>query len=64
VYTDGLVERRGEGLDAGRERLRGHLASLPASDVEALASGLVERCTAGGRIEDDIALVALRRTTP
>jgi serine phosphatase RsbU (regulator of sigma subunit) len=61
VYTDGLVERRGEDLDAGLERLRGYLASLPAGDLDAQASALVERCTAGGRIEDDIALVALRR---
>ena len=40
VYTDGLVERRGEDLDAGLDRLRGYLATLPDGDVDAQASGL------------------------
>jgi serine phosphatase RsbU (regulator of sigma subunit) len=28
LYTDGLMERRGEGLDAGMTRLRQHAATL------------------------------------
>ncbi|WP_432510839.1 SpoIIE family protein phosphatase [Kineococcus sp. SYSU DK001] len=57
-YTDGLVERRGEDLDVGLERLRRHAADLVGSTPDALCEALVERL-ADGR-EDDVALLVLR----
>jgi serine phosphatase RsbU (regulator of sigma subunit) len=60
LYTDGLVERRGEDLDAGTARLVatvGRLvqAGLPLED-------LCDRVLADlpARPEDDVALIALR----
>ena len=57
-YTDGLVERRGELIDEGLERLRAAVTPAPAEEVCAtlMASLGLEQRT------DDIALLALRRT--
>jgi anti-sigma regulatory factor (Ser/Thr protein kinase) len=59
LYTDGLVERRGESLDVGLARLRAVVEQhwrLPLRRVkQAIFSRLVD-----GRADDDIALVALR----
>jgi serine phosphatase RsbU (regulator of sigma subunit) len=63
LYTDGLVERRGEDLEAGLRRLRAALAQLGPGSTQARVDGLVAACLAGGLIEDDVAVVALRRTT-
>jgi phosphoserine phosphatase RsbU/P len=56
-YTDGLVERRGEIIDVGLERLRAAIRPGPAEDICAtlMAALAVERRS------DDIALLALRR---
>lgn len=59
LYTDGLVERRGENMDVGLERLR--QAAAEARDPERLCSTLLEELVLGGRAPDDIALVAFRR---
>ncbi|WP_337062153.1 SpoIIE family protein phosphatase [Kineococcus sp. G2] len=56
AYTDGLVERRGEELTTGLERLARTLADAPA-DVEALCDHLLQRL---GDTDDDVAFVALR----
>ena len=58
-YTDGLVERRGESLDVGLERLRkaitpGHPDLVARDIMRHLIGGIVPR--------DDIALVVMRRT--
>lgn len=62
LYTDGLVERRGEHLDIGMERLREAAARLcrPALglDLEALCDALLSELA--GDTEDDVALLALR----
>lgn len=58
LYTDGLIERRGESLDDGLEHLRrtgGQLAGLPA---ERLADALLDQLA--GNADDDIALLTLR----
>jgi sigma-B regulation protein RsbU (phosphoserine phosphatase) len=57
-YTDGLVERRGELIDEGLERLRAAVTPSPAEEVCAtlMASLGLEQRT------DDIALLALRRS--
>ena len=59
LYTDGLVERRGEYLDQGVRRLASALGELVALPVPELADGLLDRLVAG-RAEDDVALVAVR----
>jgi serine phosphatase RsbU (regulator of sigma subunit) len=61
AYTDGLVEQRGEDLDAGLARLReaatGHHIELPE-----LLSKLVTELRIG-RSEDDVAIVGVRWTS-
>jgi len=59
-YTDGLVERRREGLDAGLERLAA-AATFPSDDLEAFLDNVLEE-VAPAKPGDDIALVALRRS--
>jgi serine phosphatase RsbU (regulator of sigma subunit) len=58
VFTDGLVERRGENLDVGLERLA-RMALTPAATLEDLVERVVSQSTEGGS-EDDIAVVAFR----
>ncbi|MFC6041893.1 SpoIIE family protein phosphatase [Nocardioides hankookensis] len=61
LYTDGLVERRGQAVDAGVDQLRAVLAELLAEGV-----GLEEMCDQvlhrmlPERPEDDVAIVAVR----
>ncbi|MFD9124042.1 PP2C family protein-serine/threonine phosphatase [Kitasatospora sp. NPDC059571] len=58
LYTDGLIERRGEDLGRGLARLRQHAAALsretPNTLCDELLAGLAPDAT------DDIALLALR----
>ncbi len=60
LYTDGLVERRGEPIDDGLERLAGSLAGAPA-ELERLCAHVLRRADGGAGLEDDTALVAVRR---
>jgi serine phosphatase RsbU (regulator of sigma subunit) len=59
LYTDGLVERRGEDITVGLDRLRASAArhhELPAAAfLDAVMADLV-----GARLEDDVALLAVR----
>jgi serine phosphatase RsbU (regulator of sigma subunit) len=59
LYTDGLVERRGQSLTIGLERLRRALADLAEEDLDGLCDGLLQRLVPSGS-EDDVALVAVR----
>ncbi|HEX4778039.1 MAG TPA: PP2C family protein-serine/threonine phosphatase, partial [Acidimicrobiia bacterium] len=59
LYTDGLVERRGESLDTGLDRLARAAAAAATADLDTLADGLLET-VAGPSHSDDIALLALR----
>jgi serine phosphatase RsbU (regulator of sigma subunit) len=61
AFTDGLVERRGESIDEGLERVR-----TAAAGTEAELPELLERLVAtvpGGRGADDIAIVGVRWRT-
>lgn len=58
LYTDGLVERRGESLTIGLERLRRHVESLADLPLEQLCDRLVADLAADS--EDDVALLAVR----
>lgn len=59
-FTDGLVERRGEHLDQGLDRLR-DAAAHPQVALPALLSNLVADLSGGGA-KDDIAIVGVRWT--
>ena len=58
LYTDGLVERRGESLDVGLERLRLTASNLSRLPVEDLCDALLTQM--GDRQLDDVALLAVR----
>ena len=57
AFTDGLVERRGESIDAGLERLQ-HAAITNHSDLEGLLSRLLEELRHDS--DDDTAIAGLR----
>ncbi|MEU6602783.1 PP2C family protein-serine/threonine phosphatase [Streptomyces flaveolus] len=59
LYTDGLIERRGESLDAGLTRLRQHAAALAREPLPVLCDELLAGLLAE-RYPDDVALLALR----
>ena len=58
LYTDGLVERRGENLDEGLLRLQQLATELAGQDVESLADTLLDRLAQ--EPDDDVALLILR----
>jgi serine phosphatase RsbU (regulator of sigma subunit) len=58
AYTDGLIERRNEGLDTGMNRLAA-AAVRDSSSFEELLDGVVAELT-GDSPNDDIALIGLR----
>jgi serine phosphatase RsbU (regulator of sigma subunit)/anti-sigma regulatory factor (Ser/Thr protein kinase) len=59
LYTDGLVERRGETLEDGIARLQRVLADAPES-LEALCDHVIETSAPDPERADDIAVLALR----
>lgn len=59
LYTDGLVERRGEDIDVGIERLRALVGELGAMSLEDLCDALLAGML-DGDAEDDVALLAVR----
>jgi sigma-B regulation protein RsbU (phosphoserine phosphatase) len=58
-YTDGLVERRGEPIDVGLERL---CAAISPADPREVTAHLMHQLVGTTVTHDDIALVAIRRT--
>jgi PAS domain S-box-containing protein len=60
LYTDGLVERRDESLEAGLARLVA-AARGRGGDPETLCDAVLEALVAGRERPDDVALIALRR---
>lgn len=56
-YTDGLIERAGESLDAGLARLRQHAAALAREPLETFCDELLSGLGDSG---DDIAVLAAR----
>ncbi|WTW96330.1 SpoIIE family protein phosphatase [Streptomycetaceae bacterium NBC_01309] len=59
LYTDGLVERRGEDLDVGLERLRKAALQAP-DDIDAVCPHLIRTCLDSEHAEDDVAILAVR----
>ena len=58
AFTDGLVERRGETIDSGLERLRALTTEGPLPLDDLLTKVLTESTTAG--YHDDTAILAVR----
>ena len=58
LYTDGLVERRGELLDKGIDRLANHLTATRDGDLAAMLATAVHELV-GDQPEDDVAIVAV-----
>jgi phosphoserine phosphatase RsbU/P len=58
LYTDGLVERRGEPIDAGLDRLLAVIRARPRASPEDLAGALLQH----GAHDDDVCLLSFRRT--
>ncbi|MCW7947358.1 protein phosphatase, partial [Streptomyces hygroscopicus] len=65
LYTDGLIERRGEDIDTGLTRLTSTLATCTEFGAEHLADALLARLGLASGAGDDIAMVVVRldRTT-
>ena len=59
LYTDGLVERPGENIDLGLERLA-ELVHRAPKEPDALCDALLQSLLPGGAPSDDVALLALR----
>ena len=60
LYTDGLVERRGEVLDAGFERLCVALSESDGEELDQVRAHAVETCLEGTAAGDDVTLVVVR----
>ncbi len=62
AFTDGLIERRSESIDAGLERLSGAVTTT-APTLDDLVSELTSTMASDG-LDDDIAVLAFRWTQP
>jgi anti-sigma regulatory factor (Ser/Thr protein kinase) len=59
LYTDGLVERRREGIDAGVSRLLTAVDGAPR-DVEGVRDQVIDACLGGKRVDDDVTALFVR----
>jgi anti-sigma regulatory factor (Ser/Thr protein kinase) len=59
LYTDGLVERRTEGIDVGLARLQAALSEGPA-DLEQLSTHVLSNARGEDDLHDDVALLAVK----
>ena len=61
LYSDGAIERRGEPLDVGLQRLAQAASAASALDPDALCTAVLDALFADGRTRrDDVALLAAR----
>ncbi|MEU1168210.1 PP2C family protein-serine/threonine phosphatase, partial [Streptomyces sp. NPDC005921] len=60
LYTDGLIERRGEDIDVGLQRLTDTLCGNPRLSPDHLADALLSRLGVSSGGHDDIALIVVR----
>ena len=61
LYTDGLIERRGESIDTGIQRLRAAAGSLSSVEPEDVCDELLALLLGEAEAEDDVALLIIRR---
>jgi anti-sigma regulatory factor (Ser/Thr protein kinase) len=59
LFTDGLIERRHEGIDAGLGRLLSALGGAPG-DVDAVRDDVIEACLGPERVDDDVTALFVR----
>jgi anti-sigma regulatory factor (Ser/Thr protein kinase) len=64
LYSDGAVERRGESIEGGLQRLAEAVAELATDDPAALCDALLERLFETAPPRDDVVLLALRLRPP
>jgi hypothetical protein len=68
LYTDGLVERRSQGIDPGIARLGDMMGSLRTpeleQDLEAVADGLLEPLLHNSERDDDVCLLLCHLASP
>ncbi|MCZ3386349.1 MAG: serine/threonine-protein phosphatase, partial [Actinomycetia bacterium] len=62
-YTDGLVERRDEDIDQGLHRLQRLSSQLADADPQTVCDTVVAAASAGGPLQDDVAVICLRLGT-
>ena len=60
LYTDGLVERRGESIQAGLDQLQEFACTLADRGLDELCDGLLHALIRHDPVEDDVALLVLR----
>ncbi|WP_406480749.1 PP2C family protein-serine/threonine phosphatase [Streptomyces sp. NBC_01615] len=60
LYTDGLIERRGEDIDTGLDRLAAALLRHREADPESLADAVLLELLPPGGATDDTALIIVR----
>lgn len=60
LYTDGLIERRGEDIDASLQRLTDALARHARQEPERLADALLADLGVSSGARDDVALIVIR----
>lgn len=60
LYTDGLIERAGEKLDDGFDRLKAAAAECADLPVETVCAELLDRLAPPGGYRDDVVVLALR----
>lgn len=59
MYSDGLVERRGEAIDDGKDRLAETLGRAGDAPASWIATEMAE--TQLGNVDDDVTIITLRR---
>jgi serine phosphatase RsbU (regulator of sigma subunit) len=59
LYTDGLIERRGESIDVGFERLRAAVRPDAPSEI---CRWVLHDLVGGWSPDDDITIMAIRRS--
>ena len=64
LYSDGLIERRGESLDIGLDRLSGGAIELYGSTVHRFADGLLRLLSPETTRDDVVVVVKQLASTP
>jgi anti-sigma regulatory factor (Ser/Thr protein kinase) len=64
MYSDGLIERRRESLDAGLDRLAHAVSDVAGEPTEEVCDRVLASLFHGSRPADDVALLLMRRTAP
>jgi PAS domain S-box-containing protein len=64
MFTDGLVERRGAGIDEGMDLLAQTMVSAKGHSTAELCAQIVAEVVPDGSRQDDIAILVVRRVGP